>query len=112
MTTVPQYTPRERVALVALAAFGFVALNGTFVYALIARPRALAEALANPVALAFIVEALVMVAVLAYLLARWKVSRRSWVWFVALSLIGGLAFALPVVLLWGERSGDDSRGRE
>ena len=40
---------------------------------------------------------------MAYLLDRWAVSRVHWAWFVALSLAGGLAFAVPVALLITEK---------
>ena len=93
------YSPRERFWLWALAAFGLVFANGAFVHGLLFQPNALAEAMAHPLAAAFIVEALVLTGVLAYLLGRWGVSRLSWRWFVVLSLLGSMAFALPVVLL-------------
>ena len=57
--------------------------------------------MSNPVAAVFIIEALVLMGVFAYLLEKWSVTRLHWGWFVALSLAGGMAFALPVVLLWG-----------
>ena len=95
------YTARERVWLWILAVFGLVVANGAFVYGLLFKPNALAEAMTNPLAAAFIVEALVLTGVFAYLLGRWGVSRISWRWFVALSLLGSLAFALPVALLGG-----------
>jgi len=57
-------------------------------------------ALGNPLALAFAAEALLLVPVLAWLLARQRLTGLSWGWFVALALLGGLAFALPVALLW------------
>jgi peptidoglycan biosynthesis protein MviN/MurJ (putative lipid II flippase) len=92
------YSPRERFWLAILAAFTFFGLNGAFVYGLL--HRAMVEtALANPLALAFILEAFVLVGLLAYLLRKWGVSRLPWGWFVVLSLLGGLAFALPVALL-------------
>ena len=72
-----------------------------FLYGTVVRPELLAAALANPVALAFIVEALVLTGTLAWLLDKWGVSRLPWPWFIALSLAGGIAFALPVVILWG-----------
>lgn len=95
-----EYTPAERSLLLALGIFGFVAVNGAFVYALLARPELLAAALGNPLAAAFIVEALVLVAALGYLFGRWGVSRLGWGWFVFLSLLGSLAFAIPVALLY------------
>lgn len=106
--TVYIYSARERVWLWALALFGLAGANGAFLYGLFVRPSLLADALANPLAAAFIVEALVLTGVLAYLLGKWGVSRLSWRWFVALSVLGSLAFALPVALLWrGGTSGDD-----
>ena len=94
------YTARERAALWTLGLVGLVGLNGAFLYGLVRDPDALRAAMTNPVAAAFIVEALVLAGVFAYLLTRWGVSRLHWGWFVGLSLIGGIAFALPVVLLW------------
>ena len=94
-----QYSPRERFWLWTLALFGFLAVNGAFLYGLL-QPAVLAEAMNNPLALAFIAEAFLLVGVLAYLLRKWGVSRMSWHWFVMLSLLGSIAFALPVVLLW------------
>jgi hypothetical protein len=103
MDTDVVYSRRERFWLVVLALVGLVGLNGAFLYGMFARPDALADALANPIALAFMLEALIMVGVLAYLLGRWGVMTLHWGWFVALSFIGGIAFALPVVLLWPRR---------
>jgi len=97
-----EYGSRERFWLWTLAGFGLVVLNGVFVYGLF-EPEVLREALTNPLALVFIGEALLLVAVLAYLLTKWRVSRLSWPWFVLLSLLGSMAFALPVVLLWPRR---------
>jgi len=102
-----QYTPRERFWLVALAVFGCLAVNGAFVYGLVFQPDAKTAALTNPLAAAFIAEALVLVGVLAYLFERWGVSRLGWGWFVFLSLLGSIAFAIPVVLLYPQR---DSSG--
>lgn len=108
MTTQVQYSNRERFWLGCLAVFGFLLVNGGFFYGLLFRPDALRDSLTNPVALAFMVEAMVLVGVFAYLLARWRVSRLHWGWFVALSLLGSMAFALPFVLLWPRpQFGDD-----
>jgi hypothetical protein len=87
----------------ALGAFGFLAVNGAFAYGLLYQPDALKAALTNPVAAAFIVEALVLVGVFAYLFERWG-GRLGWGWFVFLSLLGSTAFAIPVVLLLPRRN--------
>lgn len=98
-----EYSERERFWLWCLSVFGFSAVNVAFMYGMLFRPDALANALTNPIALAFIVEALVLMGVLAYLLAKWRVARLHWGWFVGLSLLGSMAFALPIVLLWTRR---------
>jgi protein-S-isoprenylcysteine O-methyltransferase Ste14 len=102
------YTGRERAALWAVAVFGFVAVNGAFLYGSLADPHAMQEALTNPISAAFIAEAFVLMGVFAYLFAKWGVASLSWRWFVLLSLLGSMAFALPVVLLYraGKRRPD------
>lgn len=104
MPRTSEYTPRERFWLWTLAVVGLLAVNGAFIYGLFFVPGAYAEAMGNPISLAFMVEAFLLLVALAYLLGRWGVARLGWGWLVALSLLGGLAFALPVVLLWGGRS--------
>jgi hypothetical protein len=97
------YTSTERIALSALALFGFVALNGAFLYGLLLAPAAMTQAMTNPVALAFMIEALVLVPVFAYLFAKWQVSRLPSIWFVVLSILGGLAFSVPIAVLYRRR---------
>lgn len=99
-----QYGSWERFWLWAMAIVGLVSVNGTFLYGALVRPEALAEAMRNPVAVAFQVEALLLLAALTYLLARWGVTRVPRAWFVGLAIFGSLAFALPVALLWSPRS--------
>jgi hypothetical protein len=94
------YTARERICLLTIAVVGFAGLNGVFVWALLARPELVWTAFENPIAAVFIAEAFVMVGLLAYLLTRWRMSTVHWGWFVFFSILGGLAFAVPVVLLW------------
>jgi hypothetical protein len=75
------------------------------VYGVLVDPAMLAAAMRNPLALAFIVEALVLTGVLAYLLVKWQVTRLPRGWFVLLSLAGGLAFALPLAVPWRRPAG-------
>lgn len=98
-----EYSPRERLWLWAMAAFGFVVLNGAFIYAVSVEPGGVLRLPRDPLALAFVVETFVMLAALTYLLPKWGVMRLHWGWFLGLSLLGSMAFALPVVLLWGYR---------
>jgi hypothetical protein len=108
------YSARERTVLWTTAALGFIALNGVFLYGTFVQPEMLNAALANPLEMVFVLEALVMTGILAYLLRKWTVTRLPWGWFVLLALIGSLAFALPLAILWKQRdgrNGDASRDR-
>jgi hypothetical protein len=96
----PTYSAQERFWLWAIAIVTGAGLNGVFLYATGADPRALQAALTNPISAAFIVEALLLMVVLAWLLPKWGVSRVSRKTFIVLCLAGGVAFALPVALLW------------
>jgi len=97
---VDAFTAREQVWLWVIAIFGFVVVNGAFVYAALDQPEMIAAAVRNPVAAAFMLETVVLLGLLSYVLRRWRLSRLHWGWFVALSLLGSIAFALPVALLW------------
>lgn len=105
MTYRVEYSARERLFLWSLAVVGFVVLNSVFLYGLFVRPEWIREAQANPVSAVFIGEALVLTGAFAWLLTKWGVSRLHWVWFIVLSLLGSMAFALPIVLLWPGRRG-------
>ena len=94
------YSPGERFVLWSLAVIGAVVLNTVFIYGALVQPEMINAAMTNPLAAAFIVESLLLMCVFAYLLTKWGVSRLHWGWFIALSLLGSMALALPVVLLW------------
>ena len=99
-----EYSRAERSWLLALGAVGLLGINGVFLWSLYTRPDAVREALANPLALAFVVEAMLLVATLAWLFRKWSLTRLGWGWFVVLSLVGSLAFAIPVALLLPKRT--------
>jgi hypothetical protein len=98
-----EYSRAERLGLVLLGAVGLLGINGLFLWSMVARPDAIESALANPLALAFCIEAMLLVATLAWLFRKWGLTRLGWGWFVALSLVGSLAFAIPVALLLPRR---------
>jgi hypothetical protein len=93
------YTSKERFWLWCLSLFSFFTINVAFLYALFFEPYTVVGALRNPVSAAFIVEAFLLMGALSYLLTKWGVSKLSWRWFVGLSLLGSMGFALPIVLL-------------
>lgn len=108
-----RYSRGERFGLWTLAVFGLLGVNGAFIYGLLVQPDALRAAMTNPIAAAFMIEALVLVGVLAYLFTKWRVSALHWGWFVFLSFLGSLAFSIPVALLFrrgGRRAGESAIG--
>lgn len=95
-----EFNSRERFLLWCLAVFSFFGLNLAFIFGVFFQQGAITSALTNPISAAFILEAFLLVATFAFLLSKWGKSRLHWGWIVCLSLLGGMAFALPVVLLW------------
>jgi hypothetical protein len=41
-------------------------------------------------------DAFIAMGLLAWYFAKWPIGRVRWPWFVALSLLGGLAFSIPL----------------
>jgi hypothetical protein len=98
------YSRRERAALWSIAVAAVVVLNGVFLYGALVQPAMLEQAMTNPLAAVFLIEALVLTGLLAYLFAKWQVTRLPAVWFVVLALAGSLAFAVPFAILWNRRN--------
>ena len=103
-----EYTRRERIGLWVLAGFGFGVINAAFLYGMFFHQNTMTATLQNPIALAFLIETFMLLGVFAYLLSKWQVLKLHWGWFVFLSLLGSMAFALPVVLLWRWKSNRDT----
>ena len=100
----PRYVPK------GVAIVGLFGLNGVFVYYALLQPDVLAAAMRNPVALVFMLEAFVMVAFAAWGIRLVGFERPGWLWFVVLSLAGGLAFSVPAFLLLHLRKGGGASG--
>lgn len=98
-----EYTRGEKIALISLGAVGIIALNMVFIYTLLFQPELVLQAHTNPVSAVFIAEAILLMGFFAYFLQKWGVTRLGWGWFVVLSILGSMAFALPVVLLWPKK---------
>ncbi|MDI1319137.1 MAG: hypothetical protein PSW75_02945 [bacterium] len=91
-------TKTELRGLVILAAFGFIAPNGVFLYFFLHDPEMTKAALRNPISLVFITEAFVLMFLFAWLLGKAGIKKPSGLLFVAMSLIGSLGFSLPAAL--------------
>ena len=87
-----------------MAAIGLLAPGLLFIYWLIYDSTSLSAALSDRMALAFFVDLLLATGLMAYLFARRPIGPIKWPWFVALSLLGTLAFAIPFYLWLNWRS--------
>jgi hypothetical protein len=84
--------------LLAIALFGLVVPNGLFIYWLFQEFSSVQEVLANHLAVAFILDAFIAMGLLAYLYSKRPPGPLRWPWFVALSILGGLGFSIPMYL--------------
>ena len=88
-------SPHQRTALWAFALFGLLGPNGVFLYYAFFCWSDLLATLQHPVTLAFVVEAFLVMGLLAAYFAWKPLGRWGWKTFIVLSLIGGLGFAIP-----------------
>ena len=82
--------------LLVLAIIGNIVPGGIFLYWLAHDYTSLAAALSDRLALAFFTDLLLSTIFLAYLFALKPLGRIKWYWFVAMSLLGTLAFSIPL----------------
>lgn len=88
--------------LLLLAAFGFIVPNGFFIYWLLYEFNA-AQILNDKLALGFILDCVLAMALLAYYFAKRPIGSVGWQWFVVLSFAGGLGFSLPLYFWLNQR---------
>jgi len=93
-----------------LSALGFFGLNGVFLYYPLFHPDAMAAAQQNPISLVFMLEAFVLVAFAAWVIARVGLERPGWLAFVIMSVVGSLCFSVPFFLLLHIRKRDTDSG--
>ncbi len=98
------FAPLQRNLLLACAVVGLAVPNGIFVYHLVADFSVVSAAHANPVAAAFIGEAIFLMVLFAWLLKRALPDSRHWLGFLAATMIGSLAFSVPLFLVLLTRS--------
>src|SRR5262249_26377010 len=89
------FTRTQENSLIALAIFGLVVPNGVFLYCSLVAPEVLGAAFANPVALVFMLEALLLMILFAWLVHQRGYRSPGWVLFIIMSLVGSMAFSVP-----------------
>lgn len=98
------YTEKQEKLLLALATFGFIVPNGFFLYYSLLAPETFHAALSNPVALVFITEAFLLMFLFAGVIRHLGFRSPSWLAFIVMSLLGSLAFSVPVFLYLASRN--------
>ena len=91
--------------LLVISAFGFIVPNSFLIYWLVAEYRGFGPVWSDHLALAFIIDVFIAMLLLAYWYARHPIGRVKWYWFVVLSILGGLAFSLPLYWWLNEKKG-------
>jgi len=94
--------------LLVIALIGLLVPNGLFVYWFFFEFNSWQAVAGNRLALAFIIDAVMAVGLLAIYFARRPIGRVRWYWFVVLSLVGGLGFSLPLYYWLNLRRADIS----
>ena len=89
--------PLRRFFLV-LSVLGFVLFNLPFLYFAFIEKEVYAAAMSNGVALVFFGEAVVLLLLFAFLIARLQMKKPGWFVFILLSLLGSMAFSVPLYL--------------
>ena len=87
-----------RPLLLVAAIFGFLVINGPFLYFALIEKETYSEATNNGMALVFMGEAFLLMFFLAYIIARIGWKKPGWIFFIAMSLLGSLAFSIPLQL--------------
>ena len=84
--------------LLVLAIAGNLLPGGLFLYGVFHDYSSLTAWFSNRVALAFLVDLIISTFLVAYLFARKPLGPVKWPWFVVLTFLGTLAFAIPLFL--------------
>ncbi|MCH6255210.1 hypothetical protein MLD52_01535 [Puniceicoccaceae bacterium K14] len=100
----------QRKVLLFVAILALLGPNGVYLYYTVTQPELNQEALRNPISLAFMIEAMMLLG-----LFLWYVFRvtRSWVQvltYLVLAFLGSLAFSLPMFLNRRARNGKATNG--
>lgn len=78
--------------------FGFLVINVPFLYFAFVKTEVFLAAMTNGIALVFISEAFLLLYFFAYLIAKSDLKGSGWLFFVGMSILGGLLFSIPLQL--------------
>ncbi|MGE9295925.1 MAG: hypothetical protein ACQKBV_06535 [Puniceicoccales bacterium] len=84
--------------LLIASIIGFLTINMPFLYYTLIGREVYSAAMSNGLALVFIAEAFLLLALVAFLIAKLGWKKPGWFAFVVFSLVGSLAFSIPFFL--------------
>lgn len=90
--------------ILLIALFGLFVPNGIFIYWLFTEFQSVNDFLQDWLALGFIIDAVMVMLMLAYWFAKNPLGKVKWYWFIVFSLIGGLGFSLPFYYWLNQRT--------
>ncbi|MEM6820914.1 MAG: hypothetical protein AAF558_03070 [Verrucomicrobiota bacterium] len=87
------------------AILGFITINLPFLYFSLIERSVYQEAIGNGMALVFMGEAFLLMFFFAFLIAKLGWKKPGWLFFLGMSLLGGLAFSIPlqIYVMLGKR---------
>ncbi len=98
-------TPAQRTVLLIVAFLALLGPNALYLYYAATQPELNQEALRNPIALAFMIEAMMLLALFLWYVFRVTRSWLSVLLYLVLAFLGSLAFSLPFFLFRKSRNG-------
>jgi hypothetical protein len=98
INTSAEFSQIERIFLLGLGLLGLLGPNGVFLYFAFFRGSEFLATMRDPVAIAFMADAFLVMGILAYYFAKISTGKKGLI-FIVLSLIGGLGFSVPAFLL-------------
>lgn len=99
-------TRAQRIGLWLFSGIGLIGINGAFLYAVCFRPEHIQAIQTNFLAMAFVIEAFLLLGLFCVVVHLCNLRRPGWRGFLALSLLGSLAFSIPLcILLWSRSRG-------
>lgn len=98
-------TKTQRNVLLGVAILALVGPNGLYLYYAITQPELNQAALSNPISLAFMIEAMMLLGLFLWFV---YLNTKSWArvaLYLVLAFLGSLAFSLPIYLHRRSRNG-------
>ncbi|WP_309379958.1 hypothetical protein [Cerasicoccus frondis] len=90
-----------RSVFLILAILGFCLINGPFLYVALFDRATYDAGMSNGLAQIFMAEAFLLMFFFAFLMAKLGLKKPGWVFFIVMSLLGSMAFSIPLqIYLW------------